>query len=84
MPPERTEAQRPTALGADKAKVGAAAKLLRQLEPVGQLGQQYHPARLQMPCASAATSKRERVLVACTARVTFLAGNGTIKHSHPP
>jgi hypothetical protein len=31
------------ATGADKAKVGAAAKLLRELEPVGQLGQQYHP-----------------------------------------
>jgi hypothetical protein len=31
-------------------------------------------AWLQMPCASAATSKRGRVLVACTGRVTLLAG----------
>jgi hypothetical protein len=29
--------------GADKAQVGAAAKLTDEAEPVGQLGQQHHP-----------------------------------------
>ena len=42
------------------------------------------PAWLQRPWPSAVTSKRGRVLIACTGRVTLLAGNGTVKQSHPP
>src|SRR6266536_2666596 len=42
------------------------------------------PAWLQMPWASAVTSKRGRELLGCTGGVTLLLGDGTFKQSHPP
>jgi hypothetical protein len=53
-----------------------------QAEPVGQLTQQRRPVWPTTPSPSQVTSKRGRVLVACTRKVPSLAGEYDLGQPH--